>query len=49
MENAIEIRNLSKRYEGFELKNINLIVNHLIDSREGQKGCYIFRMQEYEK
>ena len=26
MENAIEIKNLSKKYEGFELKNINLNV-----------------------
>lgn len=24
MENVLEIKNLSKKYEGFELKNINL-------------------------
>ena len=43
-KDSVELKSLPKQF-----RNINLIVNHLIDSREGQKGCYIFRVPEYEK
>ena len=42
MENILEIKNLSKKYKGFELKNVNIKLN-IVEIKK--KNIYIF--EEY--
>ena len=40
MENILEVKNLNKRYNGFELKNINLSLPHgMIMGLIGENGA----------